>query len=433
MPPTPDVHDRPQSSLDGAGPALGVTCALAVWLGAIFVLQILAQSDLYFVRKQEMLGLDIRDFFVAGQSWAAGQSPYASWRYVTPPLPAAISALLVPLGWPRFLAVAIAGSILSCIGGYVLAVRAFDPLPSSTRRAVLLLGLACLFCSAPFLFLIDRANIDGVVFALMTAAILLSEGAWCVIGGTFLAVAMSIKLYPALLLVPVVVHRKSRLLLATLGAFAALVLISGVDMWREYLSSQLLQRGTFFRVNENGSLLNFCHFLATLIGGPGEPVLASYALFAVLLGATVTVDVIRYRRGACDWPFTVFSYFPFMVAVPATVYQYSFVILLALIPLLCAAGQSPTDRWARWAIVMACAGVVLTQSHAVALQRLVTVLQISPGLALWAYFLPSLGLVMSIVGLLWLKIRRLAVAGVGALSHPARWSSVQITAARPPG
>jgi hypothetical protein len=402
---------RDQVLLRIIAPALATSCALMLLLGAVFVMQIVCQTDLYFVRKQEMLGLDIQDFFYGGQLWATGQSPYSWWRYVTPPLPAAISALFVSLGWQRFLALALIVSVLSCAIGYTVVVHAFYKLQSPTGRIITALGLACMSISYPFIFLIDRVNIDGMVFALMCGAIVLAEGSWWVVAGSLLAVAASMKLYPLLLFVPIIVHRKRGLLVATVVALLILTLVTGVHPWAEYVSLRLVARGYFFRINENGSLVNFCHFIAMLIGAQGGFAYAGYGLFAVLLGATMMVDVVGYRSGNRDWLFAALGYFPFMVAVPATVYHYSFIILLALIPALCAAARSVMDRWGQAALWVTCAGIALSQTHAVALEKLQTVFRIADSTAQWAYFLPTLGLFLTIVGVLFLKFSRLRIPG----------------------
>jgi hypothetical protein len=401
------AESRALLPLAAVAPALAISGALAFLMGAILVLQVICQSDLYFVRKQETLGLDMKDFFVAGGLWAAGNSPYEWWRYVTPPLPAFLSRFLVPLGWPHFLAVALAVSIASCGAAYALAVGAFYRLRSAAGAAILLLGVSAMAISYPFVFLVDRGNVDGIVFALMCAAIVLAGTSRDVCSGVLVATAASVKLYPAVLVIPMLLHRKWRLLAVTLMALVALALLTGVGACTQYLSSRLLARGTFFRVNENGSLVNFCHFVRLLFGAQQTPAAAGYALFAALLGATVLVDAIALRRGARGWAFTAVSYFPFMVAVPMTVYHYSFLILLALIPSLCAAAESATNRWVRGAIALACAGVVLTQSQAVALEKLLRSLQFSNDLALGAYFFPALGLFLAMVGLLGIKFGRI--------------------------
>jgi hypothetical protein len=84
-------------------------------------------------------------------------------------------------------------------------------------------------------------------------------------------------------------------------------------------------------------------------------------------------------------------YFPFMVALPKSVYHYEFVVLIPLLPVLDYLWKetvSPSQRKALWLIAL---GLALSQWQAVALHILTD--------NIIAYYIPGFGLLLMMAGI----------------------------------
>lgn len=109
------------------------------------------------------------------------------------------------------------------------------------------------------------------------------------------------------------------------------------------LAILLSKRSNLFQLFENGSLINTFLFLGRLISTTfhlGETLWAyalSYAviLYAILLSALMLADYKLSREVSPQQQLVnTLLYFPFMVALPKSVYHYEFVVLLPLLPVL---------------------------------------------------------------------------------------------------
>lgn len=128
--------------------ALVITFIL-VSMGALLLLQLLRQQDLYFINKF-FFGKDYNDFYQASLLVREGNSPYMINRYVTPPIPAIFN---IPLTYISFSIASILvsfSSVLSVVLSFFLAHWIFN-IPDWKNDSILLLtSLIILFFSYPF-------------------------------------------------------------------------------------------------------------------------------------------------------------------------------------------------------------------------------------------------------------------------------------------
>jgi len=352
-------------------------------MGTLWLLQTILGKDLHAVARV-FWGFDYNDFHMAARAWHAGRDPYEVQRFITPPTGA---ALLLPFaGWAMetvrpYIAAAFT---LSLLGALALLNRVF--VPEHARKSVFWAGAGTLFLSYPFLFLFDRLNVDGFVMGLVGVflwALWREEESpnWLLafIAGAALSLGVGIKLYPALLLLPILLARRWRVL----GSFALFMgfQIGGfAHLWGEFFHQRLGLRAEYFAVDENGSLANTLRFFGvvmTWIFGPTSSlanidlwVSGTPYLFAGLLLVKAVVDgrrVFKKRAatgnaGAAE---LVVWYVPFMLSVPKTVFHYEFVGLWLMIPAIGAA-FAQSGRALRFVSGIAVVGLILSQTHAVA-------------------------------------------------------------------
>jgi hypothetical protein len=125
--------------------------------------------------------------------------------------------LLLP-GWLALglFVLSFAGSFL-----YVLARNLRQAGALATARNVIILGLL----SYPFLFTVDRANFEWVVFLLLYLFIVAYTQERRFLGPVFLALAISLKIFPAVFLVLLLAGRRYRETALTLGLTGAFTLL----------------------------------------------------------------------------------------------------------------------------------------------------------------------------------------------------------------
>lgn len=104
------------------------------------------------------------------------------------------------------------------------------------------LGLVALAISFPMLFVAYRANLEGIVWVIVTASLCLVLRRWYAAAAVLLGVAMGIKPFPVLLLLLFLVRRQYRAALLGIGVAAALVLAAltalGPGVMRAYRGLQ---------------------------------------------------------------------------------------------------------------------------------------------------------------------------------------------------
>jgi len=343
-------------------------------LGVVHILQSLNQQELYFVNKV-YLGLDYKDFYRASRFLMVGRSPYLVDRYVTPPVPAALNIPLARMSLSKARVVFFIIVLLSSVASYVIATKLFFKLKSYEGDRLLAAGLLVILTSYPLYFLIDRGNIDSLVILFMFLG-LISLAGWSLTAGAFLALAVSMKVYPILLLPALLAQRRFKVAAVTILVLAILIL-PAPQLWGHYFNVRIGERASFFRLDENGSLActlahlaNFSRPLGVSLSEGAAMVLATYLWFfmlAVMLASDyLTFDGKNAKRQLQD----LLMYLPFMVAVPSIAYHYELVILIPLIPLLGSLWVERRDATSRLIVSAATVGVGLSQVNAVALEKI---------------------------------------------------------------
>ncbi|MBS0396828.1 MAG: DUF2029 domain-containing protein, partial [Proteobacteria bacterium] len=287
------------------------------------------QSDIQLVRRF-FLGLDFKEFYDAAHRYLEGASPYVVERFVTPPASLLPNLLLAPFHFEVARDLWSLASALMLGAGGLLAARA-----AGHRRADIGLTLAFLFASFPALMLLERGNIDALVFLLVALALLarrvsLSAAAW--------ALAVLTKIYP-LLLGPFLWRSRGRRWL--LVAAGVVVAVSAL-FWRETLAygPHLLMRAGEELFPENLSpVAYFGHgFHAYALAY----VALNLGLDWRLLAASPSPEVRRFLGAAWAVP---------MLFFPREVLPYVGVVLLltfvALDPL-----EQRLRRWQRIALAL---------------------------------------------------------------------------------
>jgi len=343
----------------------------------------------------DKFGYDFRDFHWAARYYLQGDDPWSWERFVTPPLSLFLVLPLATL--PARLALQIfflinAVLVLSGAGLFYHALIRKGALAGGT----LLVFLAVLF-SYPVFFLLHRGNIDGVIFFLIGLGLYLATrhrgwpGDLC--ASLAFAAACHLKIYPILLIVPILLMRRWRLFLLLLFWLVFLSLLTA-GMWSSFYQ-KLLIRESGFKMEENGSLVNTFFLLSIvanhLLHGPGlfhdfaAIRWAAYLVFAGLLGLNILADYRqRIWEAAGTIAETTILYLPFMICLPVTVFHYEFILLLAMVPLLLRFSEEGRAQGA-WPYLLAF-GVVISQMHAGALFFLTE--------NILAYYIPGFGLLL---------------------------------------
>lgn len=396
------MPDTQSPASDNALHRIATVCSIE--MAIIVLLQVLCQQSLYFVNGfGKRLGIDYYDpYYIGSRLLHLGQTPYLHGRYSAPPFFAAFNAIFLPID-PQILSYGLSvlsfGILFGCCFFFYKFFHLEDTIP---RAAFLRDTLLMIAFSFPFLFLFDRANIDALVLlALWGGLFFLPTAQW--LTGFFFATGFALKLYPIILIVPLLILKKTRAAVSFL-LFCGVYVLLQYDQWSIY-GLRLLRRTTAFRLDENGSLSVAFFYLGKLwdrlvgTGGQAEwPCIGFSAVaYGLVLLATAACDArIRYEKPA-DQCGLVLTYFPFMVALPKLVYLYEFIVLLPL-AFVCArfARRQDTPAGRRLAGLLAVA-IALTQFQGVAFSKLT-------GSLLWQV-VPSLSLLAVMLLLLYAKWR----------------------------
>lgn len=192
-------------------PALVICLLVCLLMGFVLVLQTLCQKDLYFINKA-FLGYDYYNFYQASICVENGLSPYAFPLHMVPPIPSILGTPLVPLGFLNARWIIVILVLLTTIFFYWIMVSYFAPKETQDKWAILACGFASLFLSYPFLFLLDRANVDSFAVFFMCLLLVYSHKS-VLLSGMLLTLAVCFKVYPALLLLPLAIFKKNKILL----------------------------------------------------------------------------------------------------------------------------------------------------------------------------------------------------------------------------
>ena len=376
-------------------------CTLQIAL--LFLLQILCQQAIYPVNSFGKLeGIDYYDpFYIGSLLLNADMSPYVHERYSAPPLFALLNTPLLPFR-PQTMSYVLSGASFVIVAfGTIWAFRFFHgrDIDYVKISANILVIMAFSF---PFLFLFDRSNIDALVFGCVLLGIFLMTSS-DIMAGAFFATAFALKIYPVILLAPLVVLQKKTTIISFISCSAAYILIQK-NHWITYITI-LKQRSATFEYHENASIATFLHYFGEIINTalsskiPFDVILRkNYLLIYIpLLLITLFFDFYSNNKNKIDQKALIFSYFPFMVAAPKLVYNYELIFLLPLIPLTTWLAQDVTDAPRRHLLTATALLLALTQFQTVAFFKLTGFNMLNA--------VPSVALLLLIILFAYLKYR----------------------------
>jgi hypothetical protein len=389
-------------------PVAFVFCIELIGFATLLLLQIFRQSNINFTNKFG-LGYDFQHFYLSSQVLLSGISPYTIGHYVTPPLP---SILFVPFVWlfdfhsaSLILFVLIPACVVASIA--LIHQSANRDLAPSEKIKALFLIISIMAFGYPFLFLMDRQNIDGFVLLALSATIfLLPKKQWA--AGLLLAIAISLKLYPILLLLPLLLRRKWIAILFC-GIGLAAFFLATPALWTEFLSSRLFFRSAEFRADENASLASMFYAVGNAFAIPPGAFTSNLAgmlatgVFFCLLAGMAILDFRFPRTLPLDSELAwVTMYIPFMIAIPQLVYPYEDILLIAFLPILCHFWLRTKDAWGRGLLLMMASGIALTQLQIIVMNRLLGAGRCDP--------LPGFGVFLLLLGCVGYKYHSLRLA-----------------------
>ena len=332
VPAAGDATRAPSAAAAGADDGRGLPLALLVLTivaggyALLFLASGIVQSPVRLVDRQ-LPGLDFRDFRTAAADALAGLDPYLRARFVTPPpswLPfVPFAPLPLAVAVPAFLA----ANVAALAAGVALLVR-HHRLGATSAVAV---ALTCAL-SPSTVMLLDRGNVDGLVFLLTCLALTLRPDRWA--APLSLAAATCLKLYPGILVAALAAHGRVRA--AAVAGAAILMAVAAMPLGDlAFVHGQVVRAGGM-RLDENiGALTPFWlldHNLA--FGDVGGVPVRPFTLMAVLaygaaLCACLLCDArLAGRVGEPDRRLLMASYAGFFLGLPSLVYLYSGVCLL---------------------------------------------------------------------------------------------------------
>ncbi len=272
--------------------------------------------------------------------------------------------------------------------------------------------------SHPFYFLIVRGHLIGIVFLLLAMGIYLFKKN-NLLSSVCFGLSIGMIIHPALLFIPLLIFRKYKVFVFTFLFFVLLVLLCP-GLWLEFLTGPLLERiGRPLMMEDNCSLVSTCNYclifinkILSYLGLSKFRIMYSNAIaliiYAVAFCAMVIADIqIRKKCSPLDPEVElslIMMYFPFMIALPKNSYHYNLVLLLLLVPVLCALMQKlkkPIPQIILWTLMT---GIVLSQIQARSLQNLI---DIKP---YFFFFFPAFGLFLVMTGCVLFKFWFLRVS-----------------------
>ena len=386
-------------------PATFIAFFLVVSFVVIAVGHVISNQSLYFLNTLDFPGLDYIDYFRASENILKNLSPYEiiNTRYVTTPIPALLNTILVPFGFERARNIMFLLVACSVVVGIFLSSSLF-PFSKTDRKRILLGGFISLLLSYPFYFLLYRANIDGWVMLFLCLGLIFMQSAekeW--LSGCFFSLAIFFKIYPILILLPIFLYRRWRVGMWC-GIWLVLLGIAS-SFWLLDFQSTLLERSqSLLRLDENGSLYATTLLTFVLLGSLGVSIKTNMMLIsfipmivALIYGSLISIMIYADYKMGKNQRNEIASYalyLPFMVALPQTVYHYSFVVLLILIPTICHLWQRSPER--PLTMFFMAIGLCLTQWQAIALFNLTQ--------NVFAHAIPGLGLLLLMVTIIKYKI-----------------------------
>jgi hypothetical protein len=386
-----------------------IPVGLIVSLAVLNIAYFFAGEPMVSVSLISKFGFDFRDYHWAARRLAQGMDPWKLGRFVTPPLTALVAMPLAAL--PAKLAVNVFFfiNIAAILSGSNLLVRAMNL--GEDERAAKAFMLASVLFSYPVYFLLHRGNFDGLVYFFLSLGLFFASTArpnvfsWKeIFAGISFAIAAHLKIYPLLILLPILATRRWRLALAFAAGLAILFAFT-FNLWESFYEKMAIRQNVFSDF-ENGSVIQA---ITATVQFPAMALFrrlafsdfvslktTAYGIYFLLLSALWAMDIRNHKNERCI-PFAALAaaYIPFMVVVPDTAFVYEYIHLLAFIPLgfVLARTSAGSGLW------LFAIGVFLTQA-----QSLSTYLLTQNQIAL---YIPAVGALWLIVVVVVLKIRKL--------------------------
>ena len=261
---------------------------------------------------------DFVQFFASAQSLRAGESLYKPLRFddyypvqagagagpegdihpnLNPPLLALLVAPLTPLGLARGYAIWSALSLVAGLCACALLWRGLRP-PGQNATALLWLWLAFLVYFPTYTAL-TMGQVTMILFLVVAGAWLAARSGRDRLAGVLLGVAVSLKVFTALVVVYFALQRRWRAVAWSIGTMlcAALVTLpfAGAAAWREYFG--VMQSVTWFGNSWNAS---YWAFFTRILGGSENVPLVNAPAIAqgvVILCSAATVAWFAYLTG----------------------------------------------------------------------------------------------------------------------------------------
>ncbi|MDY0081089.1 MAG: glycosyltransferase family 87 protein [Ignavibacteriaceae bacterium] len=308
---------------------------LAIFLAVKHFFQIISQKSLFPVDKY-FLGLDFQVFYNAGEKLIIFGDPYSIERFVTPPLSAFIMVpfTLIDFNLAKYVFLAI---------NMILLILCFLLVLKMNKRELSIssffIFLTISFLSYPFIFLIDRGNIDLIViFFTLSSFFILRDHP--IISGIILSVAFGLKIYPIIFLFPLLILHKYKTLVSFFVTISFFLVLTP-SLWIQYFFDRIIFRVQAIRYDENGSFFSLFFVplkaLAKVISYQNEFILiiVSLILLIVIFGYLIYKISTREKSNTnLDKNYLMITYMPFIFFFPMVVYLYQYVFILFLIPYL---------------------------------------------------------------------------------------------------
>jgi hypothetical protein len=312
-----------------------ITTVLCLSYACIFITSIFLQKQIYLVQFFHF-GLDQIDFLHASRDVIMHQDPYLRDRFVTPPLSVFINFPLISLDDYSAAVIFFITNIVLTLGSIYITQRACE-LVLTQRLAIMLLSLI----SAPTLMLFERGNIDGIVAIFV--AVMLLQIRRPIISGVLLGTAILIKVYPLILVFPLLIQRHYRAVIVCV----ATILIAFFGLTHLFVSffSTLVSRVSINRLSENLSFFAFFFEVNQHLFAGGTSHFAGailkctyYGSLFLILAMGIWCDINTARRNTLpDYEARAImsSYLVFTVNIPGLVYLYTGIMVIILLIYFC--------------------------------------------------------------------------------------------------
>jgi Glycosyltransferase family 87 len=298
-----------------------VFIALFLQLQTLVFASLISQTPVHFVQKIRVQ-VDFQDFYQAAIDWAHGANPYLrldQFQYHRFNKPAPILWIILPLtrfSEPTAAHIFYAANLLAIAIALWGICRYFE---LSRSESLFLVGVGSMFF--PLIFVAERGNLDGLMLMLVVLALMLKNP---IAKGFVLGLSVALKLYTAMLAVPLAVNRRWKQTTTTFVVCAALFL-SVFPLFASFLRTQMARSAEAYLV-ENISPAA----LATIFGSYAESRGFKLTYLAIWLLSYLCM-LVRHRRSSLDIQ-TIYS-LPWMMAMPFLVLPYTGVLLLPVLAL----------------------------------------------------------------------------------------------------